>query len=142
MELFDPGFWLVLGMLFLAIEIFTTGFFAFFVGLGAILTALLCYVGLIDNNTHEVLIFALSSFASLLLFRKQLMGAFKKGDADYQEFKGETAKVIETIWPGQEGKVIFRGTEWIAYADSREASLEKNSTVRIIKTDGIKLVVT
>ena len=64
----------------------------------------------------------------------------KKKEPDFKEFEDEIAKVSVEIPEGEDGKVFFRGTDWMAY-DKNGKAIAKNTKVIIRKVDGIKLIV-
>lgn len=140
MELTNAEVWAIVGVLMIAIEIFSITFFFLFFGVGALVTALLTWMGVIDSITVQFVVFGIVTAASLLIFRKQLKASFSKKGSSYNEFKGERAKVIIPILPNEEGKVFFRGADWIAYSEGGEA-IPENSNVIIKKADGIRLLV-
>jgi membrane protein implicated in regulation of membrane protease activity len=64
----------------------------------------------------------------------------KAGHGDYSEYVGQRALVAVSIPPGGEGKVKYRGSEWIAYSDEG-AEIPAEAAVLIVAIDGIKLKV-
>lgn len=140
MELSSVEWWMILGVVCIIIEIFAVSFFFLFFGVGALLTALFSYLGLVDSLTMQLFIFATVTGLSTLAFRKQVMKAFESKGEEYQEMVNELAKVTETILPGGQGKVFFRGADWLAYSD-QTAPLESGTLVKIVLVDGIKLKV-
>lgn len=140
MELTSIEIWAIVGVLLLIVEIIAVSFFTMFLGIGALAVALLSWMGLIDGLTAQLIVFIVVSVASLLIFRNKLKSSFDKKSEGYNEFSGERVKVVETILPNQEGKVFFRGANWIAYSHATE-DLPKGSQVTIKKADGIRLLV-
>jgi inner membrane protein len=58
--------------------------------------------------------------------------------ADYSEYIGRRAVVSVPIPAGGEGKVVYRGSEWIAFCDEvRE--IPEGATITIAQVQGIKL---
>jgi inner membrane protein len=140
MEFSGINIWVILGVVLLILEIFTTSFYSIFFGIGALVTALFVYLGFADELPTQVIIFALSSIVSLLFFRKRILELFTKNNSEFNEIINEFAKVSKEIPTAGEGKVFFRGSDWIAYnADGR--SIIEGSKVVIQKIDGIKLIV-
>ena len=132
--------WVVLGVGLLILEIFTTSFYSIFFGIGALVTALLVYLGVADDLTSQTVIFALSSMVSLLFFRKRILELFTKNNKEFKEIVDEFAKVSVEIPEEGEGKVFYRGSDWIAYQKEGK-SIALHSKVLIKKIDGIKLIV-
>ncbi len=140
MEISGINIWVIIGVVLLILEIFTTSFYAIFFGIGALVTALFVYLGLAEELPTQVIIFALSSIVSLLFFRKRILELFTKNSSDFKEIIDEFAKVSKEIPAHGEGKVIYRGSDWIAYrADGK--SIQEGTKVLIKKIDGIKLIV-
>lgn len=135
-------FWLIIGFIMLVIEMFSLSFFAFFIAMGALLTALLTYLGVLPTTALQVIVFCVSSVLFLILLRKLLKKKFSraKGGLDYTEFVGDRVNVVKAIPENGRGKVFYRGTEWDAVSiDSKP--IEKDATVTILKMDGIVVIV-
>lgn len=132
--------WVVLGVVLLVIEIFAVSFFFMFFGLGALATALLTYLDVTKDFYTQLIAFGLVSVASMLLFRKQLRELFYRKGEDYNEFLNEKAKVVQPIPAKGEGKVFYRGTEWLAEAIGGQA-IAVGTQVKIKKVDGIRFFV-
>jgi membrane protein implicated in regulation of membrane protease activity len=132
--------WVVVGVALLIIEILSVSFYSIFFGIGALVTALFIYLGIADELTGQLLIFGVASLGSLMMFRNKLLQVFDKGTKEFKEIVDDIARVSSSIPPHGEGKVFYRGADWIAYSGSNE-SIEKDARVRIKKVDGIKLIV-
>lgn len=113
-----------------------------FFGVGALLTALLASIGLLPSLNAQLLAFSIISVLALVLFRKQAKNLLKNRGkhSEYNEYAGETAMVIKDIPAEGEGKIYYRGAEWIALS-VKNTPIEAGSKVVIRKTDGIKLLV-
>lgn len=134
--------WAIIGIVLIIADIFSLTFFLFFLGIGALATALSIWLGLTPNLAGQLVCFSLSSLIAALLFRSTLKKMFgKKGQhGDYAEYVGQRAAVSVSIPAGGEGKVTYRGSEWIAFCeDGRE--IPAGTAVRIVEIQGIKLKV-
>jgi membrane protein implicated in regulation of membrane protease activity len=140
MDLGSAEIWAIVGVLLLIVELLTISFFSMFFGIGALATALLTYLNITEGITSQVLVFVLISLASIVLFRKQLRELFNRKGEVYQEMINERAKVSMTIPPKGEGKVFYRGADWIA-ENLHHETIEAGSQVIIKKVDGIRLLV-
>jgi inner membrane protein len=140
MELSNLEIWVILGVALLIIEIFSVSFFAVFFGVGALATALLTYLKFTNDSIVQVVVFLTVSIVSLLFFRKQILASFHKKGEQYSELINEKAKVSTAIPAKGEGKVFYRGSDWIAEGISGQA-IAKGSSILIKKVDGIKLMV-
>lgn len=140
MELEGASLWIILGVALLIIEIFSVTFFVIFFGIGALFTGLLVWLGVLEGFTSQLIVFALASILSLYFFRNKVKELLKKKESDFKEFEDEIAKVSVEIPEGENGKVFFRGTDWMAY-DKNGKAIAKNTKVIIRQVDGIKLIV-
>lgn len=132
--------WIILGVILLVAEVLSVSFYSIFFGIGALITALLIYMGIANDLTAQLLVFGVASMGSLLIFRKPLLGVFNKNAKEFKEIIDDFARVSAAIPPHGEGKVFYRGADWIAYSDA-DHSIEENARVKIRKIDGIKLIV-
>lgn len=137
--------WFVLGLVFMLAELALPGFVIIFFGVGAWITALGIWTGLLESFTSQLIIFLLGSVLSLVLFRRQgkkyfegkISGRLPAGK-DLDDITGEHAVVVETIAPHAAGKVEFHGTHWQAQADMK---IEKGTTVEIAARTNLTLKV-
>lgn len=142
MDLSFAQIWLIVGLLMLLAELVSVVLVFAFFAIGAFLTALLAYVGILPDMDLQILAFSIISVVSLLFLRKharRLLNSHGKSH-EFEEFNGETAMVVKDIPQSGEGKIFYRGTEWIALSFTQRA-IDAGSKVVIRKTDGIKLIV-
>jgi len=134
--------WVIAAALALIAELFTVSFFFVFLGIGAAVTALLTWIGVTPDNVSQMICFTVVSLASLALFRRYALRIFGKNEKvdHYQDFAGHRATVSVGIPANGEGKIHYRGTEWIAL--SHDGSPLSEGTVVVVKRmDGIRVVV-
>jgi membrane protein implicated in regulation of membrane protease activity len=131
-------FWLIVGFVMLIIEMFTLSFFAFFLAMGALFTALLTYLGILPGVAYQIIVFSVSSVLFLVFLRKVLKSKFSraKEGTDYSEFVGDKVTVTRDIPAEGSGKVLYRGTEWDAVSIDGKP-IERDVVVTILKMDGI-----
>ena len=138
-------FWLSLGLLLAVSEFVVPGFVIIFFGAGALVTGLLklLWNGLPDSLA--LLLFALFSLGSLLVFRRTWVGGkvlrddVTKNEGDVDETCiGRKVSVVEAIAPGKAGKVELNGANWTAEA---EESLEAGAVAIVTERRGLTLVV-
>lgn len=139
MELSGMEWWAIIGVALIIIEIFAVSFFFLFFGIGALATSLLAFTGIADDLTSQLIVFLLVSGLSILAFRKQVLESFRRKGEKYTEMVKEKAKVSKAFEKG-EGKVFFRGADWMAFTNENQ-SLHEGDTVVITKVDGIRLEV-
>jgi len=134
--------WFVIGLIFVLLEFTMPGFVIMFFGAGAWVTSLVCSIFNI-GLTFQLFMFIIVSIGSLLVFRKYLKTRFfsdreKSGDILEDEFIDKTAIVDVPIKEGFEGRVIFKGAQWTA---SAQTDIEKGVKVRIVGKESICLKV-
>ncbi|MFN4145509.1 MAG: NfeD family protein [Runella sp.] len=142
MDITPAQIWIAVAALMLIFELLTVTFFSAFLGVGALITALTTWLGLTPSLNSQLLCFSVVSVGMMVFLRKPLRDFVKKRGhtAEYSEYVGDKATVIETIPAGGEGKVFYRGTEWIALAELN-TPIHKNKSVIIKRLEGIKLIV-
>lgn len=135
------SWWAIAGLVMIIADIIFGSFFILFTGAGALLTALLIWIGVLPDPTWQWVVFAASSTLGLVLFRSKLVSSFGKGSKNsYDEHKGARVEVIESIPVHGLGRVKYRGAEWQARS-ADENIIEAGTTVIIQKADGIILEV-
>ncbi len=134
--------WFIIGLVLLLLELVMPGFVIFFFGVGAWVTALLCLFTEPDINI-QVIVFAVSSVLTLLLFRRMIKNKFlynkdDRSEAVEDEFTGKEAVAVNDFGPGKTGKVEFKGTSWNAESES---DIKTGQKVTIKQKENIKLKV-
>ena len=139
---FSPAqIWLIAGLLMLFAELASVTLVFMFFAVGALVTSLLIYLGVLPSVTAQVITFSAISLFSLYLFRKEAKRLFNRPKSkEYHEYVGETAMVVQDIPEQGEGKIFYRGAEWIALSYAQKA-IPAGSKVSIRATSGIKLLV-
>ncbi len=124
--------WIIIWVVLLVLEIFTTTFFCLFLSFGALAAILTSYLGL--SLYVQLISFIIVTVFSILLLRKRFKKTFvgeKSDDIKSHQLVGEEAIVFEEINPHKLGSVTVRGTYWKAASDSH---LEKNTIVEVLGT--------
>src|SRR5262245_50512129 len=109
--------WLVLGLLLVLFELATPGgFYIVFFGAGALVVGILAAAGIGGPVWVQILLFAVISVTTLLLFRSRVL---KWMQLDPQmppvdQLIGEIGVVLTAMAPGDIGKVELRGSAWNA----------------------------
>ena len=136
--------WFIIGVSLLFIEFSMPGLVVFFFAVGAWIVTIICFFVDISINT-QLLIFLVTSIASLLLLRQRLKTVFsgyssprKDVSTDMDDFTGKTATVTREIRHNKKGRVEFHGTNWDAEA---EETIEVGATVEIVGKESITLKV-
>lgn len=140
--------WLIIGILFFLAEGANSGTFAlFFGGLGAWLTALVCYFSfyVTESGTLQLLIFAGASLLSLYALRPATMRLLHiKATSNPTSFEGKNARTLTTLRKtGVDiGLVAFEGTEWRAIPSQvAPDEIPAGTLVSITKVEGLTLYV-
>ncbi|MFO8145054.1 MAG: NfeD family protein [Candidatus Syntrophosphaera sp.] len=135
--------WIVLGIIFVIVEILDPAFFFIALGIGAIITGLLSLINFIDASIPlQILIFALISFITFLFTRKFGRKILKHagGETNVFALKGKTGFITQTVPAEGRGRVKIGGEEWVAVSeDDTQIKIETKVVVKDI--DGNKLVV-
>ena len=134
--------WFIIGLVLFLLELVIPGFVIFFFGVGAWITALLCLIAEPGTNL-QVVVFAITSVLSLLIFRKMIQKKFfyvreDRSDAVEDEFTGKEARAVADFDADRRGKVDFKGTSWKAESDSE---IKAGQIVIILEKENFKLKV-
>ena len=136
--------WLIIGIILLLAEGVNPGTFAiFFGGVGALVTAAVCYVFPIvaESGSTQLLIFAAMSFSSLMLLRPWILRLTpNKAKLDgCSAYMGKQAKTLTHLRKDglKTGRVFFDGTEWPAVPSEEYDEIPAGSTVEIVKREGL-----
>ena len=133
--------WLIAAGVFFIIEIFTIGFFVFWLGIGSLLAMV---VSLFTTNlVVQSTVFIISS-TLLILATKPLVNKLQKKDnttTNVYSIVGKKAIVIEDInWSTGKGQIKFEGEIWSAKTNEHE-NIPKGSEVEIESIEGVKAFV-
>ena len=133
--------WFVCGIVMIFLEFTLPGVILVFFGVGAVITSILVWIGLLPSPFSQLLVFGVSSLGLLFGLRKYASKFFKGGSKEEEddEYSGKPARVTEKIVPGElSGKVFFEGSDW--KADSKEI-IEEGVSVKVIGKNNITLIV-
>lgn len=132
--------WFIAGFIFFLLEFAVPGLILFFFAVGAWMVAILSLFFDLSINT-QLILFLASSILTILLFRKWVKKIIltKKDSTELEnEFLGKTGKAETFIGPGQNGKIVFKGTSWNARS---EDIIEQDENVIIVGNESILLIV-
>lgn len=132
--------WIIIGLLFMIIEIFTPGFYFMSVGVAAIFTGLIGFF--IPNPIVQLGLFAILCFILFVYLRKLALKFFITNNIETNAMAlvGKRAKVTQTILRDEKGYVKVSGEEWVAISEE-ERDFEIGEKVKIVKIDGTKLII-
>ncbi|HOR03253.1 MAG TPA: NfeD family protein [Candidatus Syntrophosphaera sp.] len=136
--------WIILGIVFVIIEIFDPAFFFVALGIGAIATGLLSLLHLVGSNVPlQIVIFAVISFVAFLFTRKVGKRVLRNAgrETNVYALKGEQGIITKAIPAEGKGYVKVGGEEWVAISTDAKPIAE-DAKVTIVGIDGNKLIVT
>lgn len=138
----NPIVWLVILIILLVIEIITLGLSTIWFAGGALAAFIAALLG--ADIYLEIILFLAVSLVLLLFTRPVVMRYLNanKTPTNVDSLIGEQAIVTKPInnLLGQ-GEVMVGGLEWSARSADENGAIEKDAVVRILKVDGVKLIV-
>ena len=133
--------WLIAAGVFFIIEIFTIGFFVFWLGIGSLLAMVISLFT--TNLVVQSTVFIISS-TLLILATKPLVNKLQKKDntpTNVYSIVGKKAIVIEDInWSTGKGQIKSDGEIWSAKSNEH-VNIPKGSEVEIESIEGVKAFV-
>lgn len=136
-------YWLVLGLVLIALEMASSGgFYIIFFGVAGMVVALLAAIGLAEASWLQWLLFSVLSVASLVFFRNPLMRKMNLGGGspDIDTLAGETGTALEDMNAGANGRVELRGTTWSA-RNTGTTPLPRGHRCVVVRTERLTLLV-
>jgi len=132
----EPFVWAIIGILLMAAESLTPGFWVIFFGAGGLVTGALTWLvpGLSGRLHLQVLLWLGSSSVLLALLRRVLQSRFG-GRRVPEDSIGSRALVVEAVAPGRPGRIRFAGTTW--RAESYDEEIAAGETVVILARDNL-----
>lgn len=141
-------FWVVLGLVLIVAEIFTSGFVLLWFGIGALAAALLGIVG-IDSLALQFLVFAVVSSGLTAASRTIFINYFSREKSGQSSLRsgvdalpGKIGTVVSSSRGAlQEGAVKVFGSTWTAYPAPGEPPLEAGERVCVDSIEGASIYV-
>ena len=138
----NPVVWLVILIVLLVIEVITLGLSTIWFAGGALAAFIAALAG--AGMAVQVVLFLAVSIVLLLFTRPVVMKYLNKNKTatNADSLIGEQAVVTKTInnLMGR-GEVFINGMEWTARSGQEDEVIEKDTVVRILRIDGVKLIV-
>lgn len=139
-------FWFIGGIVLMMIEFIIPHFIMFFFGIGAVVTAVLSWAGIINSFEIQIAVFIGVSLVTLILLRRLLQNYFtgRKSSTSLDgsirdDIIGKRAIVIEEINAEKlTGKIEIHGTQWRA---SSEDMIANGESVEIVGRKDLTLLV-
>jgi membrane protein implicated in regulation of membrane protease activity len=134
--------WIALAVIFGTIEGLTLGLVTAWFTVGAAASAV---VALLNGDwIVQIVVFIVVSFLLLILARPILVKKLKLGKElnNIEQLENATALVTEPIEPFKSGLVKVNGVIWTAVGENREFKAATGTEVKIVRVEGVKLIVT
>ncbi len=133
--------WVIVALVFGAVEVFTTGFWFLWLSLSAFIIAFATQIGWMDNLNFQLLMFSCFTLLFLFFTRPIVVRFIKSNDtpSNVNALVGQKGKVIEPIDPLHYGQVKVNGEVWTAMSTEQ---IEADTHIIVTGIDGVKLVVT
>ncbi|MDF3000246.1 MAG: NfeD family protein [Bacillota bacterium] len=141
LELSQPLIWVMIAVIFAIIEAFTMGLTTIWFTVGGVAACIIALIG--GPLILQVAVFLIVSVILLYFTRPLAEKRLKIGHEknNIEQLIGKTALVTETIKPYHPGQVKLNGLIWTAVTEEESEVFEKNDLARIVKVEGVKLVV-
>ena len=138
----NPVIWLVILIVLLVIEVITLGLSTIWFAGGALASFIAALAG--ANVAVQVVLFLAVSIILLLFTRPVVMKYLNRNKTatNADSLIGEQAVVTQTINTlMSRGEVFINGMAWTARSGREDEVIEKDTVVRILRIDGVKLIV-
>lgn len=143
MHLLAWHIWMIIGIVFIIIEIMDPAFFFISLGIGAILTSLMALLPFVESSIPlQILIFAIFSFIAFLFMRKLGKRVLSNPGEETNVYAliGKIGYITAAIETDGRGYVKVESEEWVAVSEDG-CSISLEARVEILDIDGNKLIV-
>jgi membrane protein implicated in regulation of membrane protease activity len=133
--------WLIIAVLFVAAEVFTSGFVLLWFGAGALAASILALLGM-ESLAAQVLVFLIVSTSLVIasrtiferFFTRNSEGGLRSGA---ETMIGQAGTVVESSRPPlNEGAVKIYGSVWTAFPAEGEWPLKEGDSVSVERIEG------
>lgn len=141
--------WLAVGLALIGVELLVPGLVVVFLGLGAVATAALRWLGLIEGMPASVVTFVVSSVVMVLGLRSTAKKWFPAEESVYDDDEvmrayGSVVEVLEDVSElGDDekpaGRIRYEGTSWPAA--TTEGVLKKGARARLVVREDLAWIV-
>ncbi len=135
--------WLIAGVLFLALELVLPGGVAGAIGLSTLMIALLIWMGWLTEFLVAIGLWLVLVTISLLIIRK-IIRRFSPNQTSVgvvnedETLRGTNVLVTESIPLAGSGRVMIRGTSWLATFVDPNDSIEAGASVQLVYRENIR----
>ena len=135
--------WLILLIIFIAVELFTVGLTSIWFAAGALVALIIAACG--GGFVFQLMAFLAVAFGALFATRpwakKYINSRTQATNAD--SVIGTEVKVTERVSNiDQTGTVVAKGQEWTARAENDTMIFEQGELAKVVRVDGVKLILT
>ena len=134
--------WMALVIIFLVVELVTVGLTTIWLAGGALVAFILAAVG--ADFWIQLVAFFVVSFVLIFFTRPIAVKYFnpRRTRTNSEELIGTVVKVTERIDNrAAKGTALVKGLEWSARAVSDDMIIEKDTLVKVLRIEGVKLIV-
>ena len=134
--------WMALVIIFLVVELITVGLTTIWLAGGALVAFILAAVG--AGFWLQLVAFFVVSFVLIYFTRPFAMKYLnpRRTRTNSEELIGTVVKVTERIDNrAAKGTALVKGLEWSARAVSDDMIIEKDTLVKVLRIEGVKLIV-
>ena len=134
--------WLVVVVVFLAIELSTVTLTSIWFAAGGLIALFVAMAG--GNFMFQMIAFLIAAFGMFFATKPwadKVINA-KKTSTNADRAIGEEVRVLERISNlDQTGRVVVHGQEWTARTEDDKNIIEQGELVRIVRISGVKVIV-
>ena len=135
--------WLILLIVFIAVELFTVGLTSIWFAAGALVALIIAACG--GGFVFQLMAFLAVAFGALFATRpwakKYINSRTQATNAD--SVIGTEVKVTERVSNiDQTGTVVAKGQEWTVRAENDTMIFEQGELAKVVRIDGVKLILT
>ena len=133
--------WIAAAVIFAVIEALTMGLYTIWFTIGAVAAGIVSIAG--GSALVQLIVFLAVSILLLYFTRPLAEKKLRIGSekTNVEALPGQTALVIREITPYNTGQVKAQGQIWTAVCVGAGSILKEGTTVRILRVEGVKLVV-
>jgi len=134
-------YWVLLGLVLLAVELATPGgFFFIFFAVAGLVIGLLELMGIVEADWLQWVLFSLLSIVCLAVFRKPLLERMRASERTdvVDSLIGEVAVAATAIPSGQYGRAELRGSTWNA-RNVDDGMLNAGERCRVVAVRGLEI---
>jgi len=133
--------WMILGAVFLSIELFAVEaqFYLVFLGIAAAVVGLLGLFGVVLPEWGQWLVFTAASLIFFFSFRPMIYSRIRSGGENYPEsMSGETLQIVDDLAAGAESRTEYRGSVW-TIRNVGDETITGGSRVKVLNVEGLTL---